>query len=136
MPEFLEVFSDVKIFLFAIDEVYCMSQWGYNFRTVYTELFFLAEKFSNTSRVAIIATADELTRKDVFEKLNLKNTKAFISVFDRPNIHYSIVVADNSKKQLGLLHYLFIYLHYKTTKYEGLFFFGNSCQNNIFCFDP
>lgn len=100
MPEFLELISEIKIALFAIDEAHCVSQWGHDFRPVYTELALLAQKFPHTPRIALTATADTATRKDIIEKLALQDAKTFVSSFDRPNIFYSIVESNNSRKQL------------------------------------
>jgi len=100
MEEFLEFLSSVKISLFAIDEAHCVSQWGHDFRVVYTELKILAQKFPQVPRIALTATADSATRKDIIEKLVLEDAKIFISSFDRPNIFYTIIERDNSRKQL------------------------------------
>ncbi|MCJ8325280.1 MAG: DNA helicase RecQ [Rhizobiales bacterium] len=100
MPEFLEFLDSCKISLFAIDEAHCVSQWGHDFRPDYAALSMLAERFANVPRIALTATADEPTRKDIVQRLGLQNGREFISGFDRPNIHYSIVNRDNPKRQL------------------------------------
>lgn len=100
MDEFLEFIANINISLFAIDEAHCVSQWGHDFRTSYVELSILASKFPHIPRIALTATADQPTRKDIINNLELHNAKHFISSFDRPNIKYSIKEQDNPKKQL------------------------------------
>ncbi len=100
MEDFLDFLSNIKISLFAIDEAHCVSQWGHDFRLVYTELSILSERFLDVPRIALTATADAPTRKDIIERLNLKDAEIFIAGFDRPNINYSIVLQQNSKQQL------------------------------------
>ncbi len=100
MEEFLEFLTTLKIALFAIDEAHCLSQWGHDFRPSYAGLSMLVEKFSQVPRIALTATADLPTRKDIIEKLGLKNDRVFSSGFDRPNIKYTITLRDNAKKQL------------------------------------
>ena len=100
MPDFLALLEEVKIGLFAIDEAHCVSQWGHDFRPDYTALSLLADRFEDIPRVALTATADQATRKDIIERLQLENGKVFIGGFDRPNIHYSIHERNNPKKQV------------------------------------
>lgn len=100
MPEFVELLERVKIALFAIDEAHCVSQWGHDFRPDYTALSFLAERFEDVPRIALTATADKATRKDIIERLKLENGRTFVGGFDRPNIHYSILERNNAKKQV------------------------------------
>ena len=100
MPDFLNSLEGVRIGLFAIDEAHCVSQWGHDFRPDYTALSFLADRFKGIPRVALTATADQATRKDIIERLKLEKGKTFIGGFDRPNIHYSILERDNPKKQV------------------------------------
>lgn len=100
MEDFFELLASVKISLFAIDEAHCVSQWGHDFRPFYTGLSVLEKIFPDVPRIALTATADGPTKKDIVEKLALENAKIFTAGFDRPNISYTIVERQNSKKQL------------------------------------
>lgn len=100
MDDFLHLLDQSPLALFAIDEAHCISQWGHDFRPHYTQLSILKDRFPNIPRIALTATADGPTRKDIVERLHLNDGKSFIAGFDRPNIHYSIVEKDNYRPQL------------------------------------
>jgi len=86
--------------LFAIDEAHCVSQWGHDFREDYLALNVLHERYAGVPRIALTATADDVTRADIIERLQLQAARVFISSFDRPNIRYAIVEKDNARAQL------------------------------------
>ena len=100
MPHFLEFLGGLKLALFAIDEAHCVSQWGHDFRPEYRALTILHERFPTIPRVALTATADGPTRRDIAERLQLGQARIFVAGFDRPNIAYHMVDKRDSRQQL------------------------------------
>jgi ATP-dependent DNA helicase RecQ len=99
-PRCLSLLAQSRIALFAIDEAHCVSQWGHDFRPEYVGLSAIAERFPDVPRIALTATADGLTRKEIVERLGLGDAPGFVSSFDRPNIRYEIVDKQNALAQL------------------------------------
>lgn len=98
---FLSLLDKAPLALFAIDEAHCVSQWGHDFRPEYIQLSVLHQRYPNIPRIALTATADEPTRNEIIERLNLKLSDLFVSSFDRPNICYSITQNQgNARDQL------------------------------------
>ncbi len=98
-PGFLSLLDSVQVGLFAIDEAHCVSQWGHDFRPEYLGLSVLAERYPEVPRVALTATADSATRREIVEKLQLEGARRFIASFDRPNIFYRVVEKVDAKAQ-------------------------------------
>ena len=96
----LNLLHQIDVALFAIDEAHCVSQWGHDFRPEYIQLSILHEQFPQVPRIALTATADESTRKEISLRLGLGNARLFISSFDRPNIRYRITQKNNARAQL------------------------------------
>jgi ATP-dependent DNA helicase RecQ len=99
-PRFLDLLDRVRPGLFAIDEAHCVSQWGHDFRPEYLQLAFLQERFPGVPRLALTATADEATRRDILVRLRLDHARIFIAGFDRPNIRYTITPKQDTTSQL------------------------------------
>src|ERR1043166_5800957 len=99
-PRCLAMLERARLALFAIDEAHCVSQWGHDFRPEYIGLSVLAERFPDVPRIALTATADAMTRKEIAERLSLTDAPCFVASFDRPNIRYEIVDKQNSLNQL------------------------------------
>ncbi|MBJ6980160.1 DNA helicase RecQ [Luteimonas sp. MC1895] len=97
---FMSLLDASRIALFAIDEAHCVSQWGHDFRREYRELTVLHERWPQVPRIALTATADPPTQREIAERLQLEGAQRFTSSFDRPNIRYTVVNKDSGNRQL------------------------------------
>ncbi|MBI5612243.1 MAG: DNA helicase RecQ [Gammaproteobacteria bacterium] len=102
----LDLLARIKLALFAIDEAHCVSQWGHDFRPEYMGLNVLHERFPAVPRIALTATADEPTRREIIARLKLEEARVFISSFDRPNIRYRIRQSGGASAREQLLRFI------------------------------
>ncbi|HSI74933.1 MAG TPA: DNA helicase RecQ [Lunatimonas sp.] len=96
----LDLLGNVTLSLVAVDEAHCVSQWGHDFRPEYLKIGELRKKFKDIPFLALTATADTLTRKDIADKLGLVSPNWFVSSFDRPNITYRVVLRNDAFQKL------------------------------------
>jgi ATP-dependent DNA helicase RecQ len=99
-PGTRELLGQLQLSLIAVDEAHCVSQWGHDFRRDYLALGALAQWFPGVPRIALTATATELTRTEIIERLELRDAATLVSGFDRPNIRYSVQPKSNARQQL------------------------------------
>ncbi len=97
---FLRLLDGLRLALFAIDEAHCVSQWGHDFRPEYLGLGVLAERYPGVPRIALTATADAATRREMLDKLALTGARTFVASFDRPNVRYVVVDKHDARSQL------------------------------------
>ena len=95
----MRLLEQCRIALFAIDEAHCVSQWGHDFRPEYGQLAILRERWPEVPRVALTATADGPTRREIADRL-LRDGRVFVASFDRPNIRYRVVEKRDGRAQL------------------------------------
>ncbi|MGH6918373.1 MAG: DNA helicase RecQ [Geminicoccaceae bacterium] len=98
---FLAWLDRLRVALFAIDEAHCVSQWGHDFRPEYLQLAVLHARWPDVPRIALTATADPPTRREIAAKLGLAEARTFVGGFDRPNIRYRVVPKSSARAQLS-----------------------------------
>ena len=76
-PTFSHLLEQVEVSFFAIDEAHCISQWGHDFRPEYTKLSILRKRYPKSPIMALTASADKTTMKDIMSQLHLKKPEVF-----------------------------------------------------------
>ena len=92
---------DVKVSMFAVDEAHCVSMWGHDFRPEYTQLGEIRREYSHVPFIALTATADKTTRKDIAKQLKLQKPTLYISSFNRPNLSLEVRANIPKKKKIS-----------------------------------
>jgi ATP-dependent DNA helicase RecQ len=101
---FIERVKKMNVSLVAIDEAHCISQWGYDFRPAYMQISELRLLLPEVPFIALTASATEKVKKDIVEKLRLRNVRIFQKSYERKNLSYSVLFAeDKEKKMLEIL---------------------------------
>ncbi len=98
--------SRLKVNLVAIDEAHCISQWGHDFRPVYTQLSVIKDRFPGVPVMALTATADRLTRDDIATQLRLHEPLRWIGSFDRPNLSLTVRTSSTKKERVRTIETL------------------------------
>ncbi len=82
LDNFLEHLANWNLAMLAVDEAHCISQWGHDFRPEYAALGQLRQRMPQIPFMALTATADDTTRRDIVRLLGLNDPLIQVSSFD------------------------------------------------------
>ncbi|HVX31681.1 MAG TPA: DEAD/DEAH box helicase, partial [Solirubrobacterales bacterium] len=89
-PEVLEELAATEPSLLVVDEAHCISEWGHDFRPDYLQLGAFAERLGRPTILALTATASPPVRREIVERLGMRDPAQVIRGFDRPNLHFAV----------------------------------------------
>lgn len=103
-PETLERLQAAKPSLFVIDEAHCISEWGHSFRPDYLRLGSVIEALDHPRVLALTATAAPPVRKEIVDRLQMRDPRVVVRGFDRPNIWLGVQrFEEDAEKREALL---------------------------------
>ncbi len=105
---FVSLLQGLHVPLFVVDEAHCISQWGHDFRPAYLALGQVIEALGHPTVLALTATATPAVREDILAQLGIPDTKPIVKGFDRPNLRYEALRAENEAAKLKALKQLFL----------------------------
>lgn len=82
--------AHIPVSLIVVDEAHCISAWGHDFRPDYLRLADAVERLGNPPVAALTATASPVVRREVTERLRLRDPLVIASGFDRPNLRLEV----------------------------------------------
>ncbi|HEY0003796.1 MAG TPA: RecQ family ATP-dependent DNA helicase [Pyrinomonadaceae bacterium] len=100
---FVEALKSARISLVAVDEAHCISTWGHDFRPDYLRLRSALEQIGRPQTIALTATATPYVRSDIIEQLSLREPRAFVSGFDRPNLSIKVQHTQKEREKIALI---------------------------------
>jgi ATP-dependent DNA helicase RecQ len=105
--QFIAMLKTIHIPLFVVDEAHCISQWGHDFRPAYLALGQVIAALGRPTVLALTATATPAVREDILIQLGIVDAETIVKGFDRPNLRYEVIRAENEAAKLKSLKQLF-----------------------------
>lgn len=104
-PGFLAWLSRLPVRWVIVDEAHCISQWGHDFRPSYQGIRQAFRGLAcRPTFAAFTATATDLVREDILQRLGLEDPFIHLGSFDRPNLYFQVdKPKDKRRALLGLL---------------------------------
>jgi ATP-dependent DNA helicase RecQ len=72
--------------LVVVDEAHCVSEWGHDFRPAYLQIGAAVDRLGRPRTLALTATASPRVRRDITDRLGLRDPAVVVREADRPNI--------------------------------------------------
>src|SRR5579885_809884 len=107
-PEFTAALAQLPVSLLVVDEAHCISEWGPTFRPAYLALPTAIERLGRPTLRALTATATPWVRRDLIERLGLRDPDRVVLGFDRPNLFLEVRRVESEAEEATALHQLFV----------------------------
>ena len=98
-----EASAGIGVSRFVVDEAHCVSQWGHDFRPAYLSLRKAIDDVGRPPVLATTATAPPHVRDDILFQLGIEKATVITTTFDRPNLHYEVIVFHDEDEKMKTL---------------------------------
>ncbi|MDQ3811194.1 MAG: ATP-dependent DNA helicase [Chloroflexota bacterium] len=106
--DFLADLRRLHVSLLVVDEAHSISEWGHSFRPAYLALGQAIELIGRPTVLALTATASPLIRKEIIERLRLRDPDIVVQGIDRPNLSFEVVRVEDERAERSALEALFV----------------------------
>jgi ATP-dependent DNA helicase RecQ len=102
--ESFEHLSAARPSIVVIDEAHCISSWGHDFRPDYLRLGDFIDRLGRPPVLALTATASPPVRRDIIDRLRMRDPLEIVRGFERPNISLAVeAYPDSDEADAALL---------------------------------
>jgi len=98
--ENIQLFKQLRISFYAVDEAHCISEWGHDFRPEYRRIRPLINEIGKAPVIALTATATPKVQRDIQKNLEMMQARVFKTSFNRENLYYEVRPKVNVNKEL------------------------------------
>ena len=103
----VDALTRAPVSLLVVDEAHSISEWGRNFRAAYLNLAVAVEQLGQPTLLALTATATPWVRRDVIERLGMRDPRLVVRDTDRPNLFLEVIRVEEEREHKVVLHQLF-----------------------------
>ncbi|HTE20109.1 MAG TPA: RecQ family ATP-dependent DNA helicase [Armatimonadota bacterium] len=104
--EFMESVREMEVSLLVVDEAHCVSEWGFDFRPSYLALGDVRERLGRPTVLALTATATPWVRRDIVERLGMREADVVVRGVDRPNLFFEVCGVKTEEEDYRVLRTL------------------------------